>query len=53
MKGFRPPEPSCSTMLAVVSTSIVTGDGAGQTHRNHSFWKGRSRAQLAERMHIV
>ena len=40
-------------MLAVVSTSIVTGDGAGQTHRNHSFSEGRSRAQLAERMRIV
>ena len=40
-------------MLAVVSTSIVTGDGVGQTHRNLSFWKGRSRPQLAERMRIV
>ena len=40
-------------MLAVVSTSIVTGNGAGQTHRNHSFCEGRSRVQLAERMHIV
>jgi len=40
-------------MLASCSTSIVTGDEAGQTHRNHSFWKGRSRAQIAERMHIV
>ena len=40
-------------MLAVVSTSIVTGEGAGQTHRNHSLCEGRSRPHLPERMRIV
>ena len=40
-------------MLAVLSTSIVTCEGAGQAHRNHSFCEGRSRVQLAERMRIV
>ena len=40
-------------MLAVLSTSIVTGELACQAHRNLSFWNGRSQVQLTERMRIV
>ena len=47
MKGFRPPEPSCSTMLARGQHSIETCELACQAHRNHSFWEPRTPRQLA------
>ena len=47
MEGFRPPEPACSTMLAVGSNPIFTGELACQAHRNHSFWEPRTPRQLA------
>ena len=47
MTGFRPPEPACGTMMAVVSNSIVTGELACQAHRNLSFWEPRTPRQLA------